>query len=691
MRIYKSDAIIQLYAENGKLDNQIALARNQEQVMAKASTTALGLYGNAYKAIEQRINMRAMALHAHTHTYEALKDANTKNCAMLTALPTSLTPGVLDTDECDSEIDWWISEINQLESELLSLTSLVVIDTDASVDTSASTSNYYATSIDHAWWCVDQWEKKKQAAYDYSSESSSLYDNVQNIIEVFLDPSSFTIENCILKGNYDSDALSRLLYLRLGDMREYLTDDEYAAIMAALGDDGIISADEIYSGSGTFNEALYSALAKLPDYLVTQDDIEAIATAYERMWTGENGPDTADIDRLLDLSYVMVPGATQDVRVLDDINPYKTKPFYLFDKSPLLSRLADEMSQRLPTCDTGKADYQELLAATNLLGVIQEDNHGFWAPESGIDAELFVAVDHDSQGGIDAIMSSLAINPLYEDRFTLLKPGATDGGDNAASNDFFCATGKMEAVSALMDNLVKKQVCPTIGPSDIYGTLIVDGVLTAASTIPGMGALSFIAGEVQTLGGMMKEMKKSETLDDPTYSNLTKEGRDGGGVLGLCDFAFNLGIGQDSAPSDYLGFQTKVYLSDANRATLDKLTGSYEDYQRREVLGLALDAPAKTGTYSTDTFISDLESNPVGTVAGDTGTSTTPVSKTASFDFISWCEAPAELEYKKDLEDPSTGIIDHLEGDPVNTKTITNYRFLTDPDSYPDFRFIWYK
>jgi len=67
---------------------------------------------------------------------------------------------------------------------------------------------------------------------------------------------------------------------------------------------------------------------------------------------------------------------------------------------------------------------------------------------------------------------------------------------------------------------------------------------------------------------------------------------------------------------------------------------------------------------------------------------TTDNTSSPTLAFLLWCGDPADLVYIGD-HFGDDGTLIHTEGDPVNTKTITNYSFVIDPDSYTYCRFTW--
>jgi len=57
--------------------------------------------------------------------------------------------------------------------------------------------------------------------------------------------------------------------------------------------------------------------------------------------------------------------------------------------------------------------------------------------------------------------------------------------------------------------------------------------------------------------------------------------------------------------------------------------------------------------------------------------------------FLRWCDSLAELEWTRSWSNPDTGEMVHSEGMLVDNKTITNFKFISNPSAYPHFRLTW--
>lgn len=241
MRINKIETISTLDLENTKLNAQIALCDEQEQTMLNVSCSELGLTGEGYNAIESRIQTRPLIIRTHSFAYEAIRSANISNSNLLSGLPDSMTAGVLDTDECDTEIEKIKQQIGRLNSAWDSLVSQAQISSESchriSPATTISTiNNTYSGLISAKEEMLRHWEGVKEAAFRYNTASSHMYTNAKDFVNRILSQASSAVEGCIANGSYDSSAyenlVSDLTIYRVRHARPYLTPEELAIMTA---------------------------------------------------------------------------------------------------------------------------------------------------------------------------------------------------------------------------------------------------------------------------------------------------------------------------------------------------------------------------------------------------------------------------------------------------------------------------
>jgi len=632
--------------------------------------------------------------------------------ALLSALPNSPhEEGVLDTSRCYEEITRLFNEIRGLEITRDNLiyqaqSSAALASSDGCSSSAGQVKEInrtYGELIAQKHRVIDYWYEVIASANSYSEASAALYNTPKDYIDKVLGMATLAVNNCIAYGSYYGAAFNafnaNLVEYRVELAKPYLTPEELAAYKEALGSNGIITSHQIYSGPNTLNEDLYSALAKLPCHLVTNGDITAIAIAYERMWTIGFEPDTDAIERFIALSYVLVTDGTNNAyNSVMGIYPNGER-LYLFEQSPLLARVTDELLERLPSYSTGSLHYQERLAGVNLMSILKDDNNQFWSEATGIDANLGVIRSYTSDGkDVTAILCPLVINPLLSHPVNPYNGGAAPGENNVLSHSFFGATGQLNAIGSLLDALITNTLNPAINPIDYLGSFVMDGTVLLASEIPVAGdiikVLDFARKGIESFVTMLKDIEEQGVATDPSLALTSHHGAAGGGLMSLFNFAFNLSVGSDSTPKDLLGYKIEVYISDINLETLKNLTTTYEDYQRA-ALGLTTDDFARESQLTAEGFLHDLKKDPLLTIAGIPSMLVDPTKFNTSHLFVNWCGSPAELEYARNMRDDD-GVLLHSEGDPVKTydpenkETVTsNYSFIAHPDAHPDYRLIW--
>ncbi len=352
-----------LTQENARLDQQISDATEQENTITNVSFANRNLRGESYEAAESRIKMNALVLQMHRLAYEELQTANHKNSLLLSSLPYSLSNGVLDTDECTGEIAKCNARINGYMVALDSLTSSA-LEQSFSIFTTIDYHTLYdkVSSVYNELIAVEQdtirvWEEKIQKAEEYKNASRSLYDDAKSFMSTILAEASSAVEEYVVNGAYSANAYNLLSgSLRLREIKPYLDDEQYAAMEAALSNDGIITQIELYSGFGSFNDTLYSALVALSlvgEGMVTENEVAVIAETYNAMWV--NG-DCKSIEDFFECSYVPVPGETRNYEggfygaplLITPIGARRNITYQLYEQSPLLGRVADYAAKPVP-------------------------------------------------------------------------------------------------------------------------------------------------------------------------------------------------------------------------------------------------------------------------------------------------------------------------------------------------------
>ena len=246
LKINKDVTIQALEAENSRLEEQITSCTNQALAMSNVSCSDLGLKGKSYEAISNRINTRPLIIQTHSLAYEAIKAANITNAALLEALPDSPgTPGVLDTDECDREIENLRTDRANLESirdELVEEARAAFPKDSLELPVTRLEShsiiqtirNEYAGLIEVKEEWIAYWESVIEQAYQYKSASSTVYANAKEFVTAALNDSTANVRSCMETGAYSAEyqklALERQEFLS-NVMEQYGFDIETALIL----------------------------------------------------------------------------------------------------------------------------------------------------------------------------------------------------------------------------------------------------------------------------------------------------------------------------------------------------------------------------------------------------------------------------------------------------------------------------
>jgi len=204
VRIKILETISILTEENQRLRHQAALGTRQEQTMLSVSCRDLGLSGEAYATLEQRIKMRPLIIQTHYFAYERIRFANEKNIEALSALPNSITYGVLDTYECDDEIlkakrsIGWIFQARDDQIRSVTQASQSCHGEYQSPNTTIATiKSTYAYLIDTQEEIIRHWEQIKQKAYDYYDLSSHIYSEAKDYVDLILKQSTTAVLGCM--------------------------------------------------------------------------------------------------------------------------------------------------------------------------------------------------------------------------------------------------------------------------------------------------------------------------------------------------------------------------------------------------------------------------------------------------------------------------------------------------------------
>ena len=695
MKIKITNSITQLKNHNTKLTAHIEQAEAQYNTMTNASCEARGLSGKGYEAIDERMQMRPFVISAHIACFSAIRSANEKNIALLSKLPSSLKdPHTVDTNECQEEIERLQGEIVDLERDLQ-------IAYQAEISRQSSTwlfwdpapmqkiYSFYNGLIKIAGDLIIKWQDIQRAANEYNSASSGLYTDASTAVNTLLTNSTAAVKGCIENNGYSAEAVKLMkksfAEYRLKLAEQYCTPQEIAALKRAA-EEGGITKESIYSKDGTFNEDLYSALTKLPGYFVTQDDVEAIAGAYSNMWTAEDGPDTDVIERMIELSYVVIPGETVFAR----FSPYAPEQeFLLFEQSPLLGRVSNEMQVifvGINQSEMGNDDFQRMLAGTNLLGILAQDTRRFQGLPKGIEVSLGIA-DKKFRGNITAVLCELVVNPARFDQASWAKRFNQDDGSATPSHSFLSATGQMHSVSAAMERVKKNGVLDT--GFEVHGFFAKSAVNTTLLTAgKKLNPIVTVAFGIFDVLNEVERVENTRVAADPTYDAITEDAPRGG-AMGLGSYAFNLQIGRSSGPDAYLEFQPKVYFTNNNREAFDSLCTSYNHYNEYQRGIRPSDLADRRPPFTASDYITEVERNPLRAIIGPTdelplGGSHPSFFEDRTSSFLKWSDKPAELVWTKDNTD-SRGI----PGQPVEGTGLTNYTFSTNRKGNSNYQFAW--
>ncbi len=584
MRIEITKAREEINQETSRLGAQIASAEKQGSIMASISCRDAGLKGEGFEAVEKRIQMRPLILSAHQLAYEAIKEANNRNTKLLDALPFS-SPGVLDTYECEVEIQRW--ERYQQQDQFWANRYLVLYLAEEGHDFRSQLHRNYTYYRDRATASEKQvalWRDNQQKALIYQSESAGVYDSSAQLMSSVLAQSTSAAKSCIQRGGYGTDDFTMLrdgiIELRLKQVKEYLTEEEYVAFEVALSNDGIIAKEEIYlSSTGSFNEELYRILMKLPPGLVTGGDVGAIAGAYGDMWLSG---DTDSIESFIELSYVEIVGAGDDMFAR------------IYEQTPLLDRVAIAMQEQLalieglallpenaPVKGNGETyedylsrteeyqrkmhEYQMLLAGTNLLNTLAGDEHTFWS-EDGIHADLKIVESTTGQ----AVMCLLDFSTKGLTDF--VEYGESSYKDALNSYTFCTISGDLNYAALLAEKYRKGELA--FSEFTFYGIAEQIPMWVTEEVVGSAHPLGALFGPLVDVFEYWNDAKTNSVINDETLDSLAADG--GTNVLQLFGFGLNLGFDPDTVgPEKYLDFKTEVYMTNDQRAVVDYLTESF--------------------------------------------------------------------------------------------------------------------
>ena len=689
MRILKAEAISTLTEENARLTNQMQLCESQERTMLSVSAQEMGLLGEAWSAVEQRIHMRPLVIRTHYFAYAAIKEGNLTHIRALSALPDSTTPGVLDTEECEREIERQKSNIAEFENTCSSLINKV---TQHSVDYGESgpwatinqITSHYGTLIAACKTIIQEFENIKDAADTFSDQSYRFYVDAQCYVFDILAQSTSAVQSCIATGTYDASLCRTLTEgineVRIDLARPYLTEEELAALRQAL-EDGTIGTDEIYD-SGTFNEQLYSALAKLPDFMVKEDDVQAIADAYNNMWTRGH----ADaIRRFFEVSYLR-----NDSVAFPYFHPYTchdqnldTRDYVLFERSSLMDRVSACAQTDMLLRNKDSDSYHWYLAAANLIADVSASGSQMWCTPDGLDAELFAYTTRVT--GELATISVLRFNStIFNDDPKLNQSFENNPAYSIpASGTFISVSGEERAICNLLSEYRNAVIANEMlrDANEEYTDAELNHVFNALGFVYGtpldvvlskIPFLTNVLGLVDSAASLQAErqdlaffQEASSGITDTTFSRIAASLNDNT-VINECGFSLNISTfnQQRTAASNVCTPPfTRIYVSNASRDILGSLVAAYNNCTGR--------------SYETETFLEEIASDTYNSVVSGGNHNST-------YYFVAWCNAPAHLVYAEDV--PGFGI---SSGDEASVHD-TNYIYITTrEDSNNNLKYPW--
>lgn len=701
IKIEKTVTIDSLIAENASLATQIELCNSQEQAILSVSTEEAELSGVSYETIEERIHKRPFILNAHAFAYNEILDANMANIILLTTLPNSLTPGVLDTEECDQKI----SELEALKTIARSRsfspqysippTTVEEPTTPSDLPYRCSDGNNYTPKLSYAtpseresavkaYYAgliatydreIEHWEGVKEAANQYNELSKNLYVDAKNCIDQVLSTSTDAVNGCIANGEYGEAAfstlLSNLVDYRVNLAKPYLNDDELAAYREALRDDGMITHDEIYNGK--LNEKLYTALAMLPDKYVQQKEVDAIADAYNNMWCKF---DTDAIERFLELSYVI-----EDIWLLTDAFPAETITpeeaanhpggfMPTFRQASLLGRVSESAQSKLRMIDKNDTsdNYHRLLAGANMLNLVANENHLLTNNKLEVEVELGII---EAKIG-KAVISNVAFNPYFPDHAyttSFFLENFTDTKIDCAFS-FTTFTGNLNALSVLMEDERKDENIED--DFNLFGFFAKETLYNGVSKIPLVGdTLSSFTSLGFALHEHEQQKERNNAIRKSPFTSIAAFSENP--VLKDLGFAFNARTEWGESSDFTTNAELQVYLSNDVRDSITEAINAYND---------------PGSTYGIDNYISHIESNPYRAIVPNRETLNKPPhtekllrdlnyplpDKTQSF--IYWCGLEIEL-------------VDEYGGE-ATIKGAQNYEYYAGKEGFNE-RGVWAK
>jgi len=231
-------------------------------------------------------------------------------------------------------------------------------------------------------------------------------------------------------------------------------------------------------------------------------------------------------------------------------------------------------------------------------------------------------------------------------------------------------SGDMNSVFSMMDQYKDGRL--TDASFNYLGTGA-DVALTALGFNPVLGP---ILAPISVLVGIKTELDRLErdgVLQDGWMGSVANAAKDHP-VLKECGFALNLRLDENSRPGAYLTPETKVYMSNDARETYTAIADAYNASNTYHGVDAA--------TYTADSFIEGIQDDPYAAVVSTSGASTN-----ATRSFLEWCDKPADLVYKVDVE-RSDGRNNYI-GDKV-IDSPSNYGFITKQDTlFAEYQYPW--
>ncbi|MDR0308998.1 MAG: hypothetical protein LBH87_03615 [Coriobacteriales bacterium] len=711
MRINTAAGATHLMQENANLQDNMSLAESQILTMQDIDMGQLS--GEAYKAIRENLVRRTQILKVHILVYEAIWRANNNNISKLRALPHS-TPGILDREYCQEKIDAAHWEIKNCRADISTIEGNYYSCHKTYPTTSVNAIKYDISAYERT---IKDWQAKINAAEAYDSQSAGLYTEAQDLVSGILAQCTDSVQGRLNRGFYLAPALGwtsglddmyKDVYIRhkIDMARTYMTDEELAAYILALGRDGVISAEDIY-GQCEFNEVLYSGLAKLPQSCIADAEAAAVGEAYESMslWG-----DTKSMERLFELSYVIIPelkdyskNIYENIRVpgepllpIESTSWISTLGGFLVpcQATPLLGRAYKTVADDLKKLDVGALGYKYLLAGADLLKQVSEDGrqiYGYMEVNSdqeniyhGVDFALNidfaqVAVAETDENGkpttemidINAAVSTLATVPPVD---PLLIQDLLSDGSPAYATAFVGITGDYSSIGILIDKALANSIPEGEGytwtDAFVTGATLGVGVFSAGTSIA-LTVLEEWVSAAATNEAADALNKSREANQKSDFCILSNGANNFPSVMASTSYGFNYTVDADSMgnadPRNYLSPQVNVFRTNDVEKQMNEFLHYYNSDPNNQKAPLTLEEFDRQMTTQPAQSLLINGSNDANS-------------------FLNWCDKQdADLVYKEDVA--IGGKVVHSAGEKVSTGGLTNSDYIKHKDDYSNYQF----